>query len=266
MAVSTSSYFSDSICGQTNVGADFDIFDTSSNPKYTVGLGFTRGDGAKFRYGHFGEIITRGTVLSLDVSESNQACLLKGGALAASLIKSGGQSMNNNAVGSRYAQLVITASADQYAGGYLTIESGTGVGFTYHIRGNDATSAAVSTNSILELYEPIQVALDSNSEISICGCPYANLESATTADCIVVGVSVQNHSSGYYGWVQTAGIVGVLQDANIGVVGKTVSLSTNTSGAIQVTGTLTGSNLASIGYLAQAGSSTGYSLINLQLE
>ena len=268
MAVSANSYFSDSICGQTNVGSDFDVFDSSTTPKYTVGIGFVRGDGAQFRYGHFGEIVGRGALVSTDVSESGATAIHKAGALTAALIKSGNSSMNNNAIGSRYAQLVITATADQFAGAYLTISSATGFGFTYHVRGNDATSATVASNTIMELYEPIQVALDSNSQISIAGYPYANLESSTTGDCTAIGVSVQNQSAGSYGWVQTHGIVSVLQDIAVGTIGKPCTVSSNTGGAISAYTAVQNSNpnYPLVGYLVEAGSSGGYSLVYLQLE
>ena len=270
MAVSTSSYFSDSICGQTNVGTDFDVFDTSTTPKYSVGLGFIRADGTKFRYIHAGAILTAGGVVATDVSESGQPSVLKAGALVASLVKSGNSPMNNNAIGSRYMQLVITATADQFSGGYVTVNSGTGFGFTYHIRGNDATSAVATSNTILELYEPIQVALDSNSQISIAGCPYANVELITTTDPVAAGVSCNNQSSGSFGWIQTAGITSALQDISIGTVGKIAYVSTNTAGAIGCFGGALGSpaayNIAPVGYIVEAGSSAGYSLVYLQLE
>ena len=270
MAVSTSSYFSDSICGQTQVGADFDVFDTSTTPKYTVGLGFVRGDGAKFRYGHIGAIVAAGAVVATDVSESGQPSVIKAGALVANLTKKGNETMNPGAIGSRYMQLVITATADQFAGGYVTVNSGTGFGFTYHIRGNDATSAIVTGNTHLELYEPVQVAIDSNSQVSIAGCPYANLEGATATDKVPAGVSLQNQSASSYGWLQTHGIVAALQDVTIGTVGKPVFLSSNTTGAVSCVAdalsSTTGQTFPLLGYLVEAGSSAGYSLVYLQLE
>ena len=70
MAVSSSSYFSNSIVGQPQVGADIDIYESSTSPKYAVGFGFTRADGCKYRYAHFGATTNRGVMVSTDLSET----------------------------------------------------------------------------------------------------------------------------------------------------------------------------------------------------
>lgn len=270
MAISTSSYFSNAIIGVPQIGADIDIYETSSTPKYAVGFGFTRADGNKYRYSHFGTLTGRSTVVATDVDESGHANKLKAGALTANLTKLAGETINPNAIGSRYAQLVVTATADQFAGAYLNIHSGTGFGFMYRIKGNDATSDVVTGNAHFELYDKIQVALDSNSEISIGGLPYANLEGATTTDAVPAGVSVNNVTADNYGWVCTHGITPALQDITIGTIGKPVKLSSNTTGAVScvadATSSTTQMTFPLLGHIVQAGSSAGYSVIFLQLE
>jgi hypothetical protein len=268
MAVSTSSYFSNSIVGAPQLGADIDLYAAHTSPKYQVGFGITRGDGNKFRYSHFGALTAAGALTAVDRSESDQYAVIKAGALAASLTKVGGETMNVNAIGSRYAALVITATAHQFAGGYLVVHSGTGFGFTYHIKDNDATSAQITSNTVVQLYDPIVVALDSNSEITITGHNYANLEPITTTDPCPAGVAVTNVSASGYGWVQTRGPVGVLQDATIGTIAKgLVSVSSNTTGAVGIAGaSLTGPNYPIVGYLLNPGTSAAYSTVFLTLE
>lgn len=273
MAVSTSSYFSNAIVGTPGQGADVDLYQSSTLPKYQVGFGFTRGDGNVYHYGHFGALTNRGQVVSKLASETNQTKIENVGALVANLTKQGGEIMNPNAIGSRYMQLVITATANQFAGGYLTVTTGNGAGFTYRIKGNDATSAQVTGNTFLNLYDPVQVAIDSNSDIIIAGSPYADLFPATTVTitaATVAGVACTNNSAGSYGFICTGGIIGALQDANTGTYGRNVYLSSTTVGAVQcMTATISVASYAlypQIGYIVEAGSSADYSLIMLNLN
>lgn len=273
MAVSTTSYFSNSIQGAPGVGSDIDLYSSDLSPKYAVGFGFTRGDGNKYRYCHFGALSAVGLMVSTDVSESNRTKIENVGAVIANRTKNGGESMYPNSTGSRYFQLVITATADQFAGGYLTVCTGSGSGYTYHIRGNTATSDGnpVTGNIYVELYDTIISPIDSNTDIIIAGHGYANVEPATTTDAAPIGSTVVGNSANAYGWVCTHGITGVLQDASIGTVGKPVFLSSNTTGAIQCKQSATSSTsnelvLPIVGYMVEAGSSADYSLVYITLE
>lgn len=273
MAVATASYFSGSIVGEPQQGADIDIYESSSNPKYALGFGFTRADGNKYRYCHFGALTNRGTLVSADVSESNLAKIENVGALVANITKRAGEIFNPNAVGSRYLQLVITATAQQFEGGYLTVTTGAGAGFTYRIKGHTTTSDnnPVTGNIYADIDSPLVVAIDSTSDITIQGSPYANLEAVSTTDTIPAGVTVSNNTAAAYGWICTNGVVGVLQDVNIGTIGKPCFVSSNTAGAIQCKQSATSSTtnelvLPIVGYMLEAGSSADYSIIKLQLE
>lgn len=272
MAVSTSSYFSNSIQGQPGLGADIDIYESSTTPKYAVGFGFQRADGNRYRYCHFGALTAVGLLAASDVSESNRTKIENVGCVLANRTKRAGEFLNPNVYGSRYMQLVITATSDQFAGGYLTVTTGSGAGYTYRIAGNTATSDGipVTGNIYLDLNDPIFSEIDSNSDIAIAGSPYANLEGATTTDAVPVGVTVVGNSASSYGWVCAGGVVAVLQDANIGSVGNPVYMSSNTTGAIMsLKGCTTSAGALalypSVGYIVEAGSSADYSLVNLQL-
>lgn len=277
MAISTNSYFSNSIIGTPGVGADIDIYESSTNPKYAVGFGFTRADGNKYRYCHLGAISNRGTLISTDVSESNlpKGSGINAGALVANVTKRAGETLNPNVVGARYMQLVITATADQFAGAYINIVSGAGAGFTYRITGNTADTAdnPVDGNIYMDLNDSIQVAIDSTSDLVIAGSAYANVEGATTTDRVAIGVTVTNNSATSWGWVQSAGIIGVLQDVIIGGVGRQLYLSSNTTGAVMSVPTGLNSNVdytilgfPLVGYIVEPGSSADYTLAYLTLE
>jgi hypothetical protein len=268
MAVSTDSYFSNSVIGVPQVGGDIDIYETNSTPKYAIGFGFTRADGNKYRYSHFGATVSVSNLVAVDVSESGFTHSSGSFTTAAKLSKRAGETLNPNAKGSRYMQLTITASADQFAGGYIAITSGLGYGFSYRVKGNTATTAGVPcTGDIyLDLCDPLQAALDTRSAMAIAGCPYANLEVTSTTDCIPVGVTVTDISSSAYGWICTKGVTPVLQDATIPTGTKKVAqVSTATAGAIT---SLVDSHTSYpiVGNVIESGSSTVYSLIYLTLE
>ena len=269
--LSNTNYYSNAIIGTPAAGSDIDLFQSTSTPKYQVGFGFTRADGNKYRYGQFTAIANRGTLVAPVTSECDQTEILKAGALTANLVPQGNEIMNPNAIGSRYAQLVVSASANQFAGGYLTIASSTGFGFTYRIKGNDTVGTKVTGNTFFSLYEPIVVALDSNSCVTISSSRFVSLTPATslTATCAAVtGVAVSNNSANSYGWVCTDGKIGVLQDASIAASGKPVYLSTTTAGAIAGYANIQGSNpaFAMVGYMVSPGSSAEYSVIYLNVD
>jgi hypothetical protein len=74
-----------------------------------------------------------------------------------------------------------------------------------------------------------------------------------------------------FGWIQTKGVVGVLQDVNVPVVGAVATLSNLTSGAVTIMGgnstyaTYYGLNPI-VGIFLDVGDSTGHAAIKLNLE
>ncbi len=272
MAVSTNSYFSNAIIGTPQVGADIDLYGTDLTPKLAVGTGFTRSDGCKYRYCHFGLLSAKGVLMSRDISETDQLYIdnARMVSLVANYVQKPGETLGPNVIGSNYIQVTLTVTADQYAGGYVSITSGTGIGFQYRIRGCTATNNPVSGDAYLELYDKLVVAVDSNTGLQISGLPYANLEIVDDSDDrLAVGVPVTNNSIGSYGWVQTYGTATVLQDASIPVIGGQVYVSSNTNGAIAGTvllSTSTNQRFARVGYCIMPATATYYSCVFLELE
>ena len=74
MAISTSSYFSNSLVGVPQVGGEIisDIYATDTNPKIAIGTKFERQDGAVFRYAHFASQTSAGQVVA---SVASDICL-----------------------------------------------------------------------------------------------------------------------------------------------------------------------------------------------
>lgn len=272
MAVSTDSYFSNAIVGTPQVGADIDIYDTGASPKYAVGFGFTRADGCKYRYCHFGAISNRGILVSTDVDESSLIYRddSRMVALVANYVTPAGETIAPNAIDARYMQVTITATANQFAGAYISITSGTGIGFTYRIKGNTATDDPSTSDVRLDLYDKIVVAVDSNTGFQIAGNPYANLEIVDDSDDrLAAGATVTNNSATDYGWIQTRGVATVLQDAVLPATGDQVFVSSNTDGAIMgsaILATSSNQTFGRVGYCVHPATATYYSCVFLELE
>jgi hypothetical protein len=154
MAISTSSYFSNAIIGEPQLGSDVDIYSVDSNPKYYVGFGFRRADGNRYRYCHFGALTGRATCVARNTTETDQGKVM-GKWVVANLVKNN-EATNPNDAGARTMQLTLTATADQFAGAYVNITAGSGSGFTYRIAGNTANNTPVTGDIYVYLKDPIQ--------------------------------------------------------------------------------------------------------------
>lgn len=139
-------------------------------------------------------------------------------------------------------------TANQYQGGFLVINAGTGIGQTLKIASHPAQSSSSGT-VVLTLEDPFQVAtLASDSKATLDLNPYgaANGTDVRTSGCVVcpttltgpvIGVTVSPIAASTstvpsYGFIQTKGVVGCLNDATT-AIGLDVMPSANTAGAVQ---------------------------------
>lgn len=138
------------------------------------------------------------------------------------------------------------ATANQYAGGYVVFNAGTGLGQTLKIASHP--SATSSGTCVLTLEDPIQVATVSGSTKSTLVLnPYgsSNGTDFTTSGVVVcptvltgrvIGVSLYPIAATtatvlQYGLIQTKGVVACLNDATT-AIGLDLMPSTNTAGAV----------------------------------
>jgi len=269
-------YNSNSIPGIATVGNDVDIYEINTNQKYALGTQITREDGSKFRYGSFISAVTQGKVVShivADVDNPSTNALVNA---PSSTYQQGGEQVGiyPGSLGSRYVLYTLASVIkDQFAGGYLTVNLDTGVGYIYRIKGNTATGNPASGKVLIELYDKLQVALDATSDTGLLGSLYTDLFAATPGtDFVTVGVTVANMTAGTYGWICTHGICACLQDGTV-ASGDIIQLSVATAGAYQTLGVGTttvaaaaGQNLLGYSVQVPAGGSAGYGAIYLQLE
>lgn len=246
MAHSTTNTFKNAIQGIPGVGFDFDVFDSHTTPKFTVGHRYTRSDGNEYVYSHFGTAVyDGGMIVGPDMTESGftrrQGILASGSVTAIS-----GETINPNAVGSRFVQIYLSSvTADQYAGGYFQIDgnaAAVGHFLTYRVKGNTASAALTSgaANTVyIELYEPL-LKLIGAGQVTFCrivGSRFANLESISAlgdgvnTDSMVAGISTRSHAASAYGWVQVRGLGGVRTDNPSVGKGSALAISLAASGA-----------------------------------
>lgn len=145
---------------------------------------------------------------------------------------SGGHAVAAAAIGATdvVTTATLTATVNEFAGGYLSVVVTPGQGYTYRIKGNTAASAAVCT---FTLEDPIVIALTTSSRIIVVAHPYDGIIiEPGTPTARIAGVPNAIITAAYYGWVQTRGACAVLFTGT-GVAGKVVgSLTGGTSGSM----------------------------------
>lgn len=154
----------------------------------------------------------------------------------------------------------VTLTANQLAGGLLTVASSTGAGYSYKIASHPAVTSGTVT---FTLEDPLVIALATTSTINTAPNPYNGVIVApTTLTGVPIGVAVSPIGGSQWGWIQTRGLVGTLVDATAPAVGQAVAVSLVTGGAV---GTNSGTQVT-IGYAAQTTTSAQYANIFLELD
>lgn len=186
-------------------------------------------------------------------------------------------SANGNVPAKVTATLGATAvTANQYAGGYLFVNAGTGQGQTLKIASHPA--AALSASVAITLEDSPVTALDATSKVCLGLNPYgsSNGTNVSTLGVVIfphtsptgaaVGVSfypigASTSTVPTYGLIQTRGQVACLNDATT-AVGLDLMPSTNTDGAVMTYVVATGTR---VGVSTQAGVTTESRMITVQL-
>lgn len=227
------------------------IWDENITSQHNAGAYCETADGRGFRYSKMGAVasvagkVYQGTALD-----------------ATNLQPSGGLGVAAQAIGDTSVTIStsITLTANQLAGGYLSVDVTPGQGYLYRIDGNTAVTSA--TGAVITLRDPLQVALTTSSKVIMAMHPYVGLViEPGTPTAAIAGVAHRVTTAAYFGWVQTRGAASVLFTGT-GVAGKAVgSLSGGTSGSIAPC--IAATNI--IGYHMATGITTEYALIFLTL-
>lgn len=235
MALNTATYYSNSIQGIPQVGADCNIYRVDSAPKYAAGYLIERADGARFRYVHIGTAANADTLVGPTTATGgatyNAVTVV---APASAQVVPQEYPILAGQVGSHYVEVTVAAIvANKYMGSYLVTTEGTGLGHTYRIVGNTATGNPASGNLRIQLAEPIQAALTANTGTIIVSSQFTDLANTATSSSTVVGILKGTVATApAWAWVQTKGISGCQEDgANTVTAGQQLIASPVTAGA-----------------------------------
>lgn len=119
----------------------------------------------------------------------------------------------NAAVASGGTQVNITpgsttAVVGAFDEGYMIVNDVDGEGQTYKIKHSPAIASA--TAFLLDLFDPISVALTTSSQVSLIHNNYNGVVEGSSTTIQPAGVPLTTISSGYFGWLQTHGVASVL--------------------------------------------------------
>jgi hypothetical protein len=133
-------------------------------------------------------------------------------------------------------------TADDYNEGYLSIDSDAGAGRTYKIK--DTPAIASSGTGVVTLYDPIAVASDATTAVTLTKNPWRDpQQSNTTVAEVPVGIPQVTIAAGdtttQFGWVQTWGPATGLADEAVATVGQAITIGTGVAGRVEEDDTAT---------------------------
>jgi hypothetical protein len=172
------------------------------------------------------------------------------------------------AVGATAITLTLGATAatqNQYAEGWLQVDTTPGNGIMYGI--DSHLAIALSTAGVINLAkdDAIQVALTTASRLGLIANPFADIIiTPTTRTGLIVGVPLFAIPIGQYGWVQTWGPCPVLINGTPAVTAPVVNGAT-TAGTVDVWTAAAQPTATYVGDMMQVGVSTKNNAVYLRL-
>lgn len=158
------------------------------------------------------------------------------------------------------------ATANQYAEGWLQVDTTPGNGIMYGIDNHlaNAGSAALIVNLCQD--EAIQVALTTSSRVGLIANPYGDVIIApTTQTNICVGVPLVAAGIGTYCWLQTWGPCPVLINGTPAVTGYVVNPGTTAGAVDKWTTAAADVAVQVVGHMMQTGVSTKNNAVYLTI-
>jgi len=229
--------------GTGPTAAAIGLYDSGATQHHELGAQFTDKFGRRFRYAKAGASnLVAGNCLQGPAEITTHQVMTPSAA----------------AIGATSVSVTLGATnavtANQYAGGFLLVDTTPGNGYAYAIKSHPAASASAAV--VITLDEPIKVALSTASRLSLTRNPYSGVIQApvTTLTGVPVGVAVHPIAASEFGWIQVGGLAPMLI-AGTPAVGSTVGLPGSAAGAAVIDGAAT-SGLVIVGVVAHVGADT----------
>ncbi len=154
---------------------------------------------------------------------------------------------------------------DQYAGGYLWVNDGTGEGQLFKIKSHAAHDHSEDPTCVFTLYDPVETALAASGTSLVTihqNKQYKVVIAAHAETAALVGATVIPMDADNYGWLQTRGPAALWTLGTV-VVGNNVTRATATSnGPVQAAGDDVS---VVVGEVMVVNVTTDYSLIDMRL-
>lgn len=201
-----------------------DLYSSSAIPdsSYELGQLVFGKNGKAFRYAFFGELGVVGDIYQSSVVDTQFTEMTVAANVAAGQTK-----------------VVLTngttaVTAGQFKAGSFAVAVTPGLGEEYTIV--DHGTATNGSSWTIYLDRPLRTAITAAaSKVTVSRSPYSGIvKCPTTLTGTVVGVGIYPVASGEYGWIQVAGVAGVLSDNSTGAVGSDVSVPGATAGSVGV--------------------------------
>lgn len=230
---------------------DTQILEVSTSKLQDLGATAETKDGRRFRYAKAGEALSAGDLVRAAANVANHLNA------AAATTAAGAEEIS--------VTLGATAvAADDYAGGLLVVNAGTGKGQQFKIIGN--TKAASSGVTRVKIAGALKTALDtSDSKVSLFPNRYNGVTDETTAALRAVGVCPRDFASGDYGWLQVGGPCGVLNEGSAIALADPVIPSTSAAGAVAGIGSVAATDQI-VGFALYAGADGEVRPVDLTIE
>jgi len=233
------------------ISAQSGTFDSTTDQRAALGGSMNAGDGRQFRYCLAGAV---------DLVAGN---VIQSSAIVTAHLANTPPAVAVGATSFTYTPGAATGVANQYAGGYLQVDTTPGNGYTYQVSGHAAIASA--TAFTLNLTDAIQVALTTSSRVGLIANPYRSVIQfpVTTATGSYVGVAPAIITAAQYGWLQTAGICSTLISGTP-ALGAMVMTPSATAGSAIITTTTNLVVAQFVGTMAQIGVDGKNNAVNLR--
>lgn len=209
----------------TNATGTQPAFDSLVDPLHKVGTFASTSDGRKFRYVQAGaSALVRGDMIQAPAQLTNHDQLTPSAA----------------AIGATEISVTLGATAvtaNQYADGWICIDTTPGLGQFLQIKSHPAADASAAVVLTLVDADALQVALTSSSRVTLVPNPYKGViqTPVTTLTGACVGAAIYPIAANEYGWIQTGGPAAVLV-AGTPAVGAAVVVPGTAAGCVVVDG------------------------------
>ena len=216
------------ILGSDGIAIRQGIYEESSSAKTDLGRFIDFEDGRRFRYCKASGAITKGHMCSSGTVVANDNTVTQTGMTVA---------LSNGYIGETVINVLLGAATtlNLYEDGLFVVEGGTGIGQCHRIKKNKAGGSSTSSPCELTLYDPLVVALDATSVITLTKNRYKDVV-VTPASTLVgtpIGVPLITVTTAYYFWAQTRGYAAVMCDDDGTItVGDLVSGGGGDAGAV----------------------------------